>query len=213
MSSIFDLFKKIENGNTGTPQSANVEWLIVGLGNMGREYDGTRHNIGFMALDVLALSLGVNVDRLKFQSCIGRGEINGHGVLLMEPRTYMNHSGEAVRDAAEFYKISPDHIIVISDDINLDIGRIRLRKNGSDGGHNGLKNIIYHLNSDNFPRIRIGAGKKPAEYDMADWVLSKIPQGDIEALKNATTTAVENIGLIIDGKFDEAQQTCNGYKG
>ena len=212
MANIFDLFKKIENGNGQTPQTANVEWIIVGLGNVGREYDGTRHNTGFMAIDVLALSLGVHVDRLKFLSCVGRCEIGGHGVLLMQPRTYMNRSGEAVRDAAEFYKIQPDHILVVSDDINLDAGRIRIRRSGSDGGHNGLKNIIYHLNSDNFPRIRIGAGKKPPEYDMADWVLSKFSDKELALLKQSVTVAADNVGLILDGKFDEAQQICNSFK-
>ena len=212
MSNIFDLFKKIESDSTKAPQSSAVEWIIVGLGNVGREYDGTRHNAGFMALDVLALSLGVSIDRLKFRSFTGRCEINGHGVLLMKPRTFMNKSGEAVRDAAEFHKIPPDRILVISDDINFEAGRLRIRKSGSDGGHNGLKNIIYQLNSDIFPRIRIGAGKKPQDFEMINWVLSKFSDSELEALKKAVPVAVDSIGLILDGKLEEAQQICNSYR-
>ena len=213
MSNIFDLFNKIAEGRETTPKSANVEWLIVGLGNIGREYDMTRHNTGFMTAYVLAEMLGVKIEKLKFQASVGRGELNGHGVLLMCPRTYMNSSGEAVRDAAEFYKIPPEHILVICDDVTLDVGRLRVRRSGSNGGHNGLGSIIYQLNSDSFPRIRIGVGKKPEGYDLAAWVLGRFADDDIPHLKEAIQKAADNVSLILDGRIDEAMQICNGFKG
>lgn len=155
-----------------------VTWLIVGLGNMGDQYEGTRHNVGFEVIDALAEDLNIPVQRLKFKALTNTATLAGQKVLLMKPVTYMNLSGEAVEPAAAFYKIPPDHIIVLSDEVSLPPGTLRVRPSGSDGGHNGLKNIIAHLHTDQFPRIRLGVGGKPhPDYDMADWVLGK-PQGD-----------------------------------
>lgn len=172
-----------------------VTWLIVGLGNMGDQYEGTRHNVGFEVIDALAEDLDIPVQRLKFKALTNTATLAGQKVLLMKPVTYMNLSGEAVEPAAAFYKIPPDHIIVLSDEVSLPPGTLRVRPSGSDGGHNGLKNIIAHLHTDQFPRIRLGVGGKPhPDYDMADWVLGK-PQGDdrknIDAAVKRAAQAVE----------------------
>ena len=167
-----------------------VSWLIVGLGNMGDQYEHTRHNVGFDVIDQLADGLDIPVQRLKFKALTNTASLGGQTVLLMKPVTYMNLSGEAVAPAASFYKIPPEHILVISDEVSLPPGKLRIRQSGSAGGHNGLKNIISHLHTDQFPRIRLGVGAKPhPDYDMADWVLGK-PQGDDrknidEAIKKA----------------------------
>ena len=167
-----------------------VSWLIVGLGNMGDQYEHTRHNVGFDVIDQLADDLDIPVQRLKFKALTNTASLGGQTVLLMKPVTYMNLSGEAVAPAASFYKIPPEHILVISDEVSLPPGKLRIRQSGSAGGHNGLKNIISHLHTDQFPRIRLGVGGKPhPDYDMADWVLGK-PQGDDrknidEAIKKA----------------------------
>ncbi len=210
MSDIFDLFKKISEGKGNTPHSANVEWMIVGLGNPGTEYTFTRHNAGFLCVGVIARKLGVRVDSARFKALTARAEIAGHGVLLLCPQTYMNSSGEAVREAADFYKIPPERILVIVDDINLDVGRERYRTDGSSGSHNGLKSIIYQLNSDTFPRVRIGVGKKPvAEMDLADWVLSKFPDGDLCTLEKIFEHTYAGLELILSGKAEEAKQYFN----
>ena len=155
-----------------------VSWLIVGLGNMGDQYERTRHNVGFDVIDQLADGLDIPVQRLKFKALTNTASLGGQTVLLMKPVTYMNLSGEAVAPAASFYKIPPEHILVISDEVSLPPGKLRIRQSGSAGGHNGLKNIISHLHTDQFPRIRLGVGGKPhPDYDMADWVLGK-PQGE-----------------------------------
>ena len=155
-----------------------VSWLIVGLGNMGDQYERTRHNVGFDVIDQLADGLDIPVQRLKFKALTNTASLGGQTVLLMKPVSYMNLSGEAVAPAASFYKIPPEHILVISDEVSLPPGKLRIRQSGSAGGHNGLKNIISHLHTDQFPRIRLGVGGKPhPDYDMADWVLGK-PQGD-----------------------------------
>ena len=155
-----------------------VTWLIVGLGNMGDQYEGTRHNVGFEVIDESADGLDIPVQRLKFKALTNTASLGGQTVLLMKPVTYMNLSGEAVAPAAAFYKIPPDHILILSDEVSLPPGKLRIRQSGSAGGHNGLKNIISHLHTDQFPRIRLGVGGKPhPDYDMADWVLGK-PQGD-----------------------------------
>ena len=170
MSNIFDLFKQIEKKDT--PAAGNLTHLVVGLGNPGDKYTFTRHNTGFMALDFIAEKCGVRVDRARFKSLCADARIGEHRVLLMKPQTFMNLSGEAVREAADFYKIPPENILVLFDDINFDVGVMRIRRNGSDGGHNGIKSIIYQLNSDAFPRVKIGVGKKPSpDYDLADYVL------------------------------------------
>ena len=155
-----------------------VSWLVVGLGNMGDQYEHTRHNVGFEVIDLIAEDLSIPVQRLKFKALTNTADWGGEKVLLMKPVTFMNLSGEAVEQAAAFYKIPPERVLVISDEVALPPGKLRVRQSGSAGGHNGLKNIIAHLHSDQFPRIRVGVGQKPhPDYDMADWVLGK-PQGE-----------------------------------
>ena len=209
MANIFDLFKKIESG-TPVP-TGPVTHIIVGLGNPGAEYTLTRHNVGFLALDRLAERIGTRVDRIRFKAIVGEGNFEGHHVLLMKPQTFMNLSGEAVREAAAFYKIPPENVIVISDDVNFEVGRIRIRAKGSDGGHNGIKNIIYQLQSDQFPRVRLGVGVKPhPEYDLADWVLSAFPKEDAPVLAAAFDRIYDGIGRILKGDVPGAMQLCNG---
>ena len=173
--SIFDIFAKLEQERKQQDSSAGpIEWLVVGLGNPGSKYENTRHNAGFRALDSYCQKTGQRIDRMKFKALVGEGTFGGKRVLFMKPQTFMNLSGEAVRDAADFYKIPPERIVVLFDDISLDIGRLRVRAKGSAGGQNGVKNIIYQLSSDQFPRVKIGIGAKPhPDYDLADWVLSK----------------------------------------
>lgn len=181
------------------------EYLIVGLGNPGREYEHTRHNAGFLFLDALAEHMDVSVKRLKFQSLCGDGELAGHRCLLLKPQTFMNNSGQAVREAAAFYKIPPERVLVVYDDISLEPGVLRIRRKGSDGGHNGIKSILYHLESNQFPRIKLGVGKKPhPEYDLAAWVLSNLPENDRAALDKAIERACDAAGLIVSDKIDEA---------
>lgn len=187
-----------------------VTWLVVGLGNMGDQYEHTRHNVGFDVVDEIADRLDIPVQRLKFKALTNTAVLGGENVLLMKPITYMNLSGEAVEPAAAFYKIPPDHIIVLSDEVALPPGKLRVRMSGSAGGHNGLKNIIAHLHTDQFPRIRIGVGEKPhPDYDMADWVLGK-PQGeDRKNVDDAVKRAVQAVECYIQegpnramGKFN-----------
>ena len=155
--SLSDIFDKIAAGRAPAPQGA-VEYLIVGLGNPGTQYENTRHNAGFMAVDTLAEKLGVQIKKLKFKSLIADCVIEGKNCLLMKPSTFMNNSGEAVSEAMSFYKLAPQNILVMYDDISLDVGRTRIRRKGSDGGHNGIKSIILLTNSDAFPRVKIGVG-------------------------------------------------------
>ncbi|MGM9637878.1 MAG: aminoacyl-tRNA hydrolase [Eubacteriales bacterium] len=209
MSNLFDLFKQIETKPEGN-NSAPISWIVAGLGNPGRDYAMTRHNAGFMALDLLTEKVHVSVTEGKFRSLVGRGTVGGQGVLFLKPQTLMNASGEAIRDAAQFYKISPDHILVLHDDISLDVGRIRVRRSGSAGGHNGLKSIIYQLSSDQFPRVKIGVGQKPfPEYDLAAWVLGKFPDADLQMLYEALEKAVLSVELILDGKIGDAMNKYN----
>lgn len=195
---------------TQSPSVGAPEFLVVGLGNPDKKYAFTRHNSGFLCVDMLAEKHGFTVKKLKFKSLLGDAEIGGHRCLVMKPQTYMNLSGEAVRDAAQFYKIPPERIVVLFDDISLDVGKIRIRRKGTDGGHNGIKNIIYHLNSDRFPRIKIGVGKKPhPEYDLADWVLSEFKKDEEAPLKTALEHACAALELLLDGKIDEAMNQYN----
>ena len=168
-----------------------VSWLAVFLGNPGPRYNGTRHNAGFLAAEALAKEEGVAATRLRFQALTGRWELNdGTGVLVMKPQTYMNESGRAVGQAARFYKIPPEHVLVVSDDINLPCGRLRIRQRGSAGGHNGLKSIIAHLGSEDFPRIRIGVGAPPrGGEEQIDWVLGVPRNADWDAFSGACTRA------------------------
>ena len=195
---------------TQSPSVVAPEFLVVGLGNPDKKYAFTRHNSGFLCVDMLAEKHGFTVKKLKFKSLLGDAEIGGHRCLVMKPQTYMNLSGEAVRDAAQFYKIPPERIVVLFDDISLDVGKIRIRRKGTDGGHNGIKNIIYHLNSDMFPRIKIGVGKKPhPDYDLADWVLSEFKKDEEAPLKTALEHACAALELLLDGKIDEAMNQYN----
>lgn len=181
------LFSKKESGEAVT---GSVSYIIAGLGNPGREYAGTRHNAGFIALDALAQKCGAHVDRIKYKSLCGDAKIGGNRVLLLKPQTFMNNSGEAVRDAAAFYKIPMDHVIVLYDDISLEPGTIRLRPKGSDGGHNGIKSIIYLSGTDVFPRVKIGVGAKPRpEYDLAAWVLGRPDKDAAEKIEDAVNRA------------------------
>lgn len=209
MADIFDLFKQISKQNTA-PTAAPTH-IIAGLGNPGKEYEKTRHNAGFMALDHLSAKLGADVSRLKFKALCGEAQIGTHRVLLMKPQTFMNLSGEAVREAAAFYHIEPQNIIVIYDDVNLDVGRLRVRGKGSDGGHNGIKSIIYQLSSDAFPRVRVGVGKKPhSDYDLASWVLSTFGKQEQEKLFATFDTVQKGVELLLAGDLATAMQTCNG---
>ena len=190
--------------------TGNVDYIIVGLGNPGGEYEATRHNAGFVVIDMLAEECSCAVTKLKFKSLYGTAQIGDKKCILMKPQTYMNNSGEAVRDAAAFYKIPAERIIVVSDDISLDVGKLRIKRKGSDGGHNGLKSIIYQLQSDNFARIKMGVGKKPhPEYDLAAWVLSRFKNDEVEPLKSAAKNACDAIKLIVGEKIDTAMNKFN----
>ena len=208
MSNIFDLFKQIEKKDT--PAAGNLTHLVVGLGNPGAKYTFTRHNTGFMALDFIAEKCGVRVDRARFKSLCADARIGEHRVLLMKPQTFMNLSGEAVREAADFYKIPPENILVLFDDINFDVGVMRIRRNGSDGGHNGIKSIIYQLNSDAFPRVKIGVGKKPSpDYDLADYVLGTYSDADKKTLFSMFSRVYDGVELILSGQIDKAMNLYN----
>ena len=188
-------------------------YLIAGLGNPGREYDMTRHNIGFEVIDYIADKYKVKVKKLKFKGLYQKTELEGEDVILLKPQTYMNLSGESIRDFAAFYKIPPERIIVINDDVYLDEGRIRIRKSGSAGGHNGLKSIIYQLNSDNFIRIRIGVGKKAEEEEgLADFVLGRFTKEQIPIFERAIINAADAVSEIIKNGTDSAMNKFNGEK-
>lgn len=210
MADIFDLFRKIESTqNKGS--NLPVSWLIVGLGNPGIEYAGTRHNAGFMAIDAFMSEYHFPLDRAKFHALTGEYTIAGQRVIFMKPQTYMNNSGIAVSEAARFYKIPTEHILVFSDDISLAPGRLRVRAKGSAGGQKGLKSIIEHLGSDAFPRIKIGVGEKPnPEYDLADWVLGKFPIADRAALDARMKDLIAGTEAILKNDFDLAARICNG---
>ena len=202
MSNIFDLFKKIEQSSA---TSAPVSFIIVGLGNIGKQYETTRHNAGFIAVDYIAEKFGAKIDRVKFHSTVGEANIAGARVLLMKPSTLMNNSGVAVGEAATFYKIPPERVLVLHDEISFDPGIIRIRRKGSAGGHNGLKSIIARLPGENFPRIKIGVGKKPnPEYDLADWVLGKFPESDMKTLRSRLDDIATAAEMIVGDKIDEA---------
>ncbi len=206
--SVFDIFKKLESERTEPVGS--VEFIIVGLGNPGTEYESTRHNIGFMTIDTLCDKLGINCKKLKFKSLTCSAVISGKRCLIMKPTTYMNNSGEAVTEAMQFYKIPPERTIVVYDDISLEPGKLRIRRKGSDGGHNGIKSIIYLSGSDAFPRIKMGVGAKPhPDYNLADWVLGRFKKEDGEKLEQAFQNAVSALELMVDGKIDQAMNKFN----
>lgn len=190
--------------------NSNIEYLIVGLGNPGRQYENTRHNAGFIALDYLSDELNVKVNRIKFKSTVGEATVSGHRCLLMKPSTFMNLSGQAVTEAMRFYKLPPEKVIILCDDINLDVGIIRIRRKGSDGGQNGVKNIIYLSGSDEFPRVKIGIGKKPhPDYDLKDWVLSRFTDKDKAVLKDTLPKIADAVELIVNDDIDKAMNLYN----
>lgn len=188
----------------------SVEYLVVGLGNPDRKYENTRHNTGWMALDYIAEKLDCKVNKIKYKSLIGTCEIGGAKVMLMKPTTYMNNSGQAVVEAMNFYKIPAENVIVIFDDISLDVGKMRIRSKGSDGGQKGMRSIINLSGSQAFPRIKIGIGAKPnPDWDLADWVLSKFTDKEMKDLEKMFENAHKAVELIIDGKMDRAMNLFN----
>ena len=209
MSTLDELFAKIAAGRKAAP-AGPVEYLIVGLGNPGAKYNGTRHNTGFMALDALAEKLGARVERLQFKALTGDAVIGEKRVLLMKPGTFMNLSGQAVQEAAAFHKVPMDRVLVLMDDISLPVGALRIRKKGSAGGHNGLKNIIYLTGRDDFPRVKIGVGQKPhPDYDLADWVLGKFSPQDAKTLEGLFSDILPICQLMVEGRADEAMSKYN----
>ncbi len=201
---IFDLFKQIESGSAGNLHG-KLTWIVAGLGNPGLEYENTRHNAGFLTMDELAKQCGVKLDQMKFKSDCGEAMLGEVRCLLMKPTTYMNLSGDAIAAAANFYKIPPEQVLVIYDDISLPPGKLRLRRKGSAGGHNGIKSIIAQLGTEEFPRIRVGVGAKPnPQYDLADWVLSKFSEEDMKALQPALEHAADAAKKIVSGDMNGA---------
>lgn len=190
--------------------AGGAEWLIVGLGNPGPKYDGTRHNAGFMALDWLADKWGGKVTRAKFQGLYDTVTVDGRKVTLLKPQTFMNLSGHSVGALADFFKIPPQRVIVLCDDVTQAPGKLRIRPSGSAGGHNGLKDIIACLGSQEFPRVRIGVGEKPhPDYDLADWVLGRFSAEDRKALEGRFADVEDAVRLIMDGRLNEAQNRHN----
>lgn len=191
-------------------KDGGYEFIIAGLGNPGAKYEMTRHNAGFLALELLARENDFDIKKLKFHSLVQDFGGFGKRCLLMKPQTFMNNSGEAVSEAARFYKIPPERILIISDDTSLDVGKIRIRRKGSAGGHNGLKSIIEHLGSEEFPRVKIGVGKKPNAYmDLADWVLGTFPKEQQPELKKALENAGDALRLIVNGQTEKAMNLYN----
>ncbi len=229
--SVFDIFKQLESRNT--EPSGAVEYIICGLGNPGTQYENTRHNIGFMTVDTLCEKYKLSCKKLKFKSLTCDAVIGGNTMLqsrnqergtdaaqqsfgggkrclIMKPTTFMNNSGEAVTEAMNFYKIPPERTIIVFDDISLEPGKLRIRRKGSDGGHNGIKSIIYLSGSDAFPRIKMGVGAKPnPDYKLADWVLGHFKKEDGEKLEQCFQNAVACLELIVQGKIDEAMNKYN----
>lgn len=206
--SIFDAFKKIESNTLNT--NSKPDYIVVGLGNPDTKYLNTRHNAGFMAIDMISKEYNVQVNRIKFKSLCGNAIIGDKNCLLMKPTTYMNNSGQAVQEAMNFYKVPIENVIVIYDDISLEPSKLRIRRKGSDGGHNGIKSIIYLTGKDTFPRIKLGVGKKPhPDYNLADWVLSNFNPNELELMKTSCSNAVRCVELIVQNKIDEAMNKYN----
>ena len=189
---------------------SGVEWLVVGLGNPGEKYAKTRHNMGFLTLDLLAEREHLKIDRIKFKATTAQATVGGARCLLLKPQTYMNLSGEAVREAAQFYKIPADHVLVIYDDVSLPVGKIRVRPSGSAGGHNGIKNIIAHLGTDQFPRVKIGTGAPGEGGDMIDWVIGEPSQADKKVLLESFKRAIDAAECIIENGGD-CQKAMNRF--
>ena len=192
-------------------QKGSISWIVVGLGNPGTQYDRTRHNVGFRIMDMLAEELGVKVNRSRFKALTATAVIGGQKVLLLKPQTFMNASGLSVEPAASFYKVPPERILVIFDDVSLPVGKVRIRPDGSAGGHNGLKSLISALGSQNFPRIKVGVGAKPhPDYDLADWVLGKFSAKEEKDLGPALEHAAEAVEEIIRNGTEKAAGKFNG---
>ena len=188
-------------------------FIIAGLGNPTLQYEGTRHNVGFDVIDMLADRYNISVDGRKGRALIGKGMIGGQKVLLAKPQTYMNLSGESLRELVNYYKIDEEHeLLVIYDDISLDVGQLRIRKKGSAGGHNGIKNIIAHLGGQVFPRIKVGVGEKPPKYDLADYVLGHFSKAEQELMSEGYDNAVKAVELIVSDQISEAMNEYNRKK-
>lgn len=202
---VYMLFKKKKKF-----EDSNFDFMLVGLGNPGAKYENTRHNCGFLAIDAFCERHGVSMKKSKFWSFIGECKIKGKRILLVKPQTFMNNSGQAVKAAMNFYKIPPENIIIAFDDISLEPGKIRMRRKGSDGGHNGIKSIINHINSQDFPRIKIGVGAKPTpEWDLANWVLSGFDKKDLPAVKDSFEKAADAAECIFTQSIDVAMNKYN----
>lgn len=194
----------------GKKSAGGVRWLLVCLGNPGEQYENTRHNVGFMTADEIGERVHMPIQKLKFKALTNTCELGGERVLVMKPITYMNLSGEAARQAADFYKIPPERVLVVSDDVSLPVGKLRVRAGGSAGGHNGLKSIIEHLGTDRFPRIKIGVGEKPhPNYDLADWVLGKFAGEDKKTIDAAVGRAADAVECVIREGPDRAMNKFN----
>ena len=208
MADIFELFKKISSENTASREP--ISHIVVGLGNPGAQYLHTRHNAGFLAIDYICKKYGATVNKSAHKGLVGEANVAGKRVLLVKPQTFMNLSGECVRAVLDFYKISPDNLIIIYDDISLPVGRLRVRRDGSAGGHNGIKSILEHLGTKTFPRIKVGVGEKPhPDYDLASWVLSEFSAEDLKNLEGTFPTACEGLEKILTATIDDAMQICN----
>lgn len=189
---------------------SSVDFMIVGLGNPGDKYDNTRHNAGFITIDEIAKAYNINVAKLKYKALIGDGNIDGKKVILMKPQTFMNLSGQAVVEAMNFYKLKPEQVCIIMDDISLDVGKMRIRRKGSAGTHNGMRNIIALSGSEAFPRIKIGVGDKPnPNYDLAAWVMSKFTKDERALLDKCAENSCDAVKLIMNRKIDEAMNRYN----
>ena len=209
MANIFDLFKKIEKQS---PHAGPITHLVVGLGNPGAQYATTRHNAGFLAVDRIAERLSVRVDRVRFRALTGEGTLAGVRVLFLKPQTFMNLSGESVREAAAYYHIPPENIVVLYDDVCLPVGRLRVRAKGSDGGHNGMKSIIARLGTEEFPRVRIGIGEKPSGWDLADYVLGRFPAEEEPLMREALADAARACELFVMDELSAAMNLFNKKK-
>ncbi|MBP5209651.1 MAG: aminoacyl-tRNA hydrolase [Clostridia bacterium] len=208
MSTLEELFRRIRSSRTAP---GPITHMIVGLGNPGPDYDRTRHNMGFCALDELARRVGARINRAGYHALWGDAEVGGARALLLKPQTYMNLSGQAVREAADYYKIPPERILVLCDDVSFEVGQMRLRRKGSAGGHNGLKSVIEALGTEAFPRIRLGAGKKPSpETDLADWVLGGFSPAEKEKLPEVWARAAEAAEMILRGEMEAAMARFSG---
>ena len=198
------MFKK-----SSPPLMGGITHIVVGLGNPDRKYENTRHNAGFIGVDKLAEKHGVTIDRLKYKSYCATVEIGDKRVLLMKPQTYMNNSGQAVVEAMNFYKIPPENIVIIFDDISLDVGLMRVKRKGSDGGQKGMRSIIYLSGKDNFPRVKIGIGHKPEKWDLADWVLSQFTDDERKTIDGIADKAADAVERILNGDIDKAMNLYN----